>query len=47
MPFPIGAVAKLPHYSSICGSCSAVPMLLHNIVGAPVSTASPSEFVPG
>ena len=37
---------KLPHYSRVCGSCSTVPVPLHNVAGAPVSTASPSEFVP-
>ena len=39
-------IGKLPHYSRVCGSCSTVSVLLHNVAGAPVSTASPSEFVP-
>ena len=45
-PLSYLCVGKLPHYSRVCGSCSTVPMLLHNVAGAPVSTASPSEFVP-
>ena len=35
VPLPVG---KLPHYSSIGGSC--------NVAGAPVATVSPGEFVP-
>ena len=31
---------------SICGSCLAVPVPLHNVAGAPVTTVSPREFVP-
>ena len=30
---PVGVVGKLPHYSGVCGSCSAVPMPFHNVVG--------------
>ena len=45
-PLSYLCVGKLPHYSRVCGSCSTVPVLLHNVAGAPVSTASPSEFVP-
>ena len=44
-PFHL-CVGKLLHYSRVCGSCSTVPVPLHNVAGAPVSTASPSEFVP-
>ena len=45
-PLSYLCVGKIPHYSRVCGSCSTVPVLLHNVAGAPVSTASPSEFVP-
>ena len=38
VPLPVGTVGKLPHYSSISGSC--------NVAGAPVATVSPGEFVP-
>ena len=45
-PLSYLCVGKLPHYSRVCGSCSTVPVPLHDVPGAPVSTASPSEFVP-
>ena len=45
-PLSYLCAGKLPHYSRVCGSFSAVPMPLHDIAGAPVSTASSSEFVP-
>ena len=45
-PLSYLCIGKLPHYSRVCGSCSAVPIPLHNIAVAPVSTASSSEFVP-
>ena len=45
-PLSYLCVGKLPHYSRVCGSCSTVPVPLHDFPGAPVSTASPSEFVP-
>ena len=38
IPSPVGIVGKLPHCSSISGSC--------NVAGAPVATVSPGEFVP-
>ena len=45
-PLSYLCVGKLPHYSRVCGSCSAVPVPLHNVAGAPVTTTSLSEFVP-
>ena len=42
VPLPIGAVGNI----SICGSCLAVPVPLHNVAGAPMTTVSPREFVP-
>ena len=36
-PFPISAIGKLPHFKRLW-LVLAVPMPLHNVVGAPVST---------
>ena len=45
-PYLLVLFGSYSHYSSICGSCSAVRMPLHNIAWTSVATVSPSEFIP-